>query len=127
MSRLVGVEHELRDLRLEYTKVENLRQTQTVSIERNLTMITKLKQSVHVLSETLLPKDTFAKLEAKLNLNLEKVRFSMTDLKNLMMTTDVYIDKFLPFKMNKEMSSFLQYVMSEEQMRKLKIVEKQKL
>lgn len=58
--------------------------------------------------------------------NFEKVSYALTDLKNLMMTTDVYIEKFLPFRINKEMSAFLQFVMSEEQMNKLKVIEKQK-
>lgn len=59
--------------------------------------------------------------------NFEKVSYALTDLKNLMCTTDAYIEKFLPFRINKELGNYLQFVLDESQMRKIKILEKEKL
>jgi hypothetical protein len=60
------------------------------------------------------PLTEFKKMDQKMHYNFEKVSYALTDLKNLIMTTDVYIDKFLPFRLNKEMSGFLQFVLDEE-------------
>jgi|LakMenE01Jun11ns_1017448.scaffolds.fasta_scaffold8305618_1 hypothetical protein len=45
--------------------------------------------------------------------NFEKVSYALTDLKNLMCTTDAYIEKFLPFRINKELGNYLQFVLDE--------------
>lgn len=47
------------------------------------------------------------KFDEKVRFNFEKVSYALTDLKNLMMTTDAYIEKFLPFRLNKEMCNLL--------------------
>lgn len=49
------------------------------------------------------------------------------DLNNKIKTTDRYIDQFLPFRMIKEVSQFLQFVLPDEENRKINILKKEKL
>ena len=49
------------------------------------------------------------------------------DLQNTIKTTDTFIDKFLPFRMFKELSSFLQLVLPEEMVRKVRLLETTKV
>jgi chromosome segregation ATPase len=113
-NKLTVVEQALRDLKQEYNGVYRLREAQDVSIKGIQTDITKLNQKLLLTNERLTPNDMHKSLEQKINFNFEKVSYALTDLKNLIMTTDCYIDKFLPFRMNKEMANFLQFVLEED-------------
>ena len=55
------------------------------------------------------------------------VKFCCKDLDNKIKTTDRYIDQFLPFRMIKEVSSFMEYILPEEQALKIKVLKDTKM
>ena len=64
-------------------------------------------------NDSLTPLQRFNQNEEDMKYNFEKVSYALTDLKNLMCTTDAYIEKFLPFRINKELGNYLQFVLDE--------------
>ena len=56
-----------------------------------------------------------------------KISYEHIDLVNALKTTDTFIDKFLPFRLFKEMSVFLEEVMDKESVRQLKRMERGKM
>ena len=99
---------------MDYTKNDEAKITQQNQISTNNASIVKINKELLALSKGMVPLTIYNKLDARIHHNFEKVSYALTDLKNLIMTTDVYIDKFLPFRLNKEMSNFLQFVVPEE-------------
>ena len=43
-----------------------------------------------------------------------RLNYQCQDLKNTIKTTDRYIDQFLPFRMIKEVSSFMEFLMDDQ-------------
>ena len=56
-----------------------------------------------------------------------RFNYCCKDLDNKIKTTDRYIDQFLPFRMIKEVSSFMEFLLPEEQAMKIKILKKEKI
>lgn len=44
-----------------------------------------------------------------------------------MRTTDRYIDQFLPFRLIKEVSSFMEFLLDEDQVLKIQVLKKEKI
>ena len=61
------------------------------------------------------------------NARWAKISYEHIDLVNALKTTDTFIDKFLPFRLFKEMSVFLEEVMDKESVRQLKRMERGKM
>jgi len=55
------------------------------------------------------------------------MEYACTDIKNMNLTTDTYIDKFLPFNIIKEICRFLKVVVTKEQMDQVEILERAKV
>lgn len=53
-------------------------------------------------------------LEAKSEARETRLNYQCKDLKNTIKTTDRYIDQFLPFRMIKEVSSFMEFLMDNQ-------------
>ena len=72
-----------------------------------------MKKGLLYANDSLTPLQRFNQNEEDMKYNFEKVSYALTDLKNLMCTTDAYIEKFLPFRINKELGNYLQFVLDE--------------
>ena len=53
----------------------------------------------------------------EMNDRAQQLTYSCRDIDNKIKTTDRYIDQFLPFRMIKEVSSFIEFLMPNEQIK----------
>lgn len=78
---------------------------------------------------TILTKVEFEQISYEQRLALQRVEYGLEDVKAMNATTDEYIDKFIPFRINKEISKFFQTVLEDYQdiVLKAKMLERSKL
>ena len=65
------------------------------------------------------PYDEFKSRISGFEEKLRKTSYSVNDVNNKLRTTDRYIDQFLPFRMIKEVSHFMEYLLPDDMARKI--------
>ena len=88
-------------------------QKQKSKVERNLSRLTL--------------KSDFLELSRVTEERAKRQDYCCKDLDNKIKTTDRYIDQFLPFRMIKEVSSFMEFLLDEDQALKIKVLKKEKI
>ena len=89
--------------------------------------LAKFRSTVESKIAKMTPNSDFRQFAEDSQKNFERLSYSCKDLDNKIKTTDRYIDQFLPFRMIKEVSSFMEFLLPEEQAIQIKILKKEKI
>ena len=73
------------------------------------------------------PYDEFKSRISGFEEKLRKTSYSVNDVNNKLRTTDRYIDQFLPFRMIKEVSHFMEYLLPDDMARKIQALKHEKI
>jgi hypothetical protein len=63
-----------------------------------------------------MPRQEFDILQELMSKKLEKLEFAATDIRNMNLTTDVYVDKFFPFRIMKMVTAYLRKTLEADKM-----------
>ena len=95
--------------------------------ERLNTELGKFRSTIESKIAKMTPNNEFRQFAEDSQKKFERLSYSCSDLDNKIKTTDRYIDQFLPFHMIKEVSSFMEFLLPEEQAIQIKILKKEKI
>ena len=98
-----------------------------MTLDRINNEMIKQKQDIEQSLRKLTPLDKFETYEASVEEKSRRLNYCCKDLDNKIKTTDRYIDQFLPFRMIKEVASFMRFLMPSEQYDKIEILKKEKI
>lgn len=97
------------------------------SLARVDNMLIEAKQELMGKLRTMTPHDEFKSSISGFEEKNRKLVYSCRDLNNKIRTTDRYIDQFLPFRMIKEVSHFMEYLFPAEMSKKIECLRKEKI
>jgi len=126
-QRLTMVSHEIRQIREEAKSNTSKNLESTLTIEVLANQIIETKKDISQSLRLLLPSKDFEAYKLVVEERARKLVYNCQDLNNKILTTDRYIDQFLPFRMIKEVSSFLEFLLPQDQAKKIEIMRKEKI